>query len=180
MVEFGATDKRGTRPQSGGHARQARDAPNKRGFRSSGVCPFRSVLLEGGAVLVQSSLKNHQLSSETSQTCVRNARKGAQEFFDRASEIFFKAKNFFFQGRKLFFSGASKTSTKRTHPRGPKPEKRSGHARKSPKTLFFRCLKNECQTDTPQRTETRKAERGTHENRPNFFFTGPNFFFEGP
>ena len=40
-----------------------------------------SVLLEGGAVLVQSSLKNLQLSSETSQTCLRNARKGAQEFF---------------------------------------------------------------------------------------------------
>ena len=86
---------------------------------------------------MQSGLKNLQFASETSQTCVRNVRKGGQEFFSRAKTFFFKGKNFFFQGQKLFFSGASKTSTKRTHPRGPKPEKRSGHARKSPKVFFL-------------------------------------------
>ena len=86
---------------------------------------------------MQSGLKNLQFASETSQTCVRNVRKGGQEFFSRAKTFFFRGKNFFFQGQKLFFSGASKTSTKRTHPRGPKPEKRSGHERKSPKLFFL-------------------------------------------
>ena len=86
---------------------------------------------------MQSGLKNLQFASETSQTCVRNVRKGGQEFFSRAKKVFFQGKNFFFQGQKLFFSGASKTSTKRTHPRGPKPEKRSGHPGKSPKLFFL-------------------------------------------
>ena len=91
---------------------------------------------------------------EKSSVCLRNVTnlrkkrsQGDSGIFSRAKKVFFQGKNFFFQGQKLFFSGASKTSTKRTHPRGPKPEKRSGHARKSAKIFFF--------------------------TGPNFFFEGP-------
>ena len=88
---------------------------------------------------------------EKSSVCLRNVTNLRKKRSQGGSGIFFKGKKSFFPGQKLFFSGA--------------------------KTFFFRCLKNECQTDTPQRTETRKAERGTHENRPNFFFYWTKLFF---
>ena len=90
---------------------------------------------------------------EKSSVCLRNVTNLRKKRSQGGSGIFFKGKKSFFPGQKLFFSGA--------------------------KTFFFRCLKNEYQTDTPQRTETRKAKRARTKIAQNFFFYWTKLFFEG-
>ena len=50
--------------------------------------------------------------------------------------FFLRGPNFFFHGPFFLFMTASKTNTRRAHPRGPKPKSRVSHFRKSAK-LFF-------------------------------------------
>ena len=88
---------------------------------------------------------------EKSSVCLRNVTNLRKKRSQGGSGIFFKGKKSFFPGPKLFFSGA--------------------------KTFFFGCLKNEYQTDTPQRTETRKAKRARTKIAQNFFFYWTKLFF---
>ena len=88
---------------------------------------------------------------EKSSAFLRNVTNLRQKRPQGGSEIFLKGIGSFFPGQKLFFSRA--------------------------KTFFFRCLKNECQTDTPQRTETRKAKRARTKIAQNFFFYWTKLFF---